>query len=124
MNVETEIALIKKDLDNGNEIFHRLDKAIDKLSDVLSAMREVTVLQEQRIVFLEDGIEDLYSTMDKRTNKLDAVKAEITAEFDGRFDKIDKKLDGMSKKVWMLMGAATVIGYLLGAMDIVKLLGA
>ncbi len=124
MNVETEIALIKKDLENGNEIFHRLDKAIDKLSDVLSAMREVTVLQEQRIVFLEDGIEDLYSTMDKRTNKLDAVKSEITAEFDGRFDKIDKKLDGMSKKVWMLMGAATVIGYLLGAMDIVKLLGA
>jgi len=124
MNVETEIALIKKDLENGNEIFQRLDKAIDKLSDVLSAMREVTVLQEQRIAFLEHGIEDLYSTMDKRTNKLDAVKAEITAEFDGRFDKIDKKLDGMSKKVWMLMGAATVIGYLLGALDIIRLLGA
>jgi chromosome segregation ATPase len=124
MNVETEIALIKKDLENGNEIFQRLDKAIDKLSDVLSAMREVTVLQEQRIAFLEHGIEDLYSTMDKRTNKLDAVKAEITAEFVGRFDKIDKKLDGMSKKVWMLMGAATVIGYLLGALDIIRLLGA
>ena len=124
MNVETEIALIKKDLDNGNEIFHRLDKAIDKLSEVLSAMREVTVLQEQRISFLEHGIEDLYSHMDRRSSKLDTIKAEITTEFDDRFDKIDRKLDGMSKKVWMLMGAATVIGYLLGALDIVKLLGA
>jgi archaellum component FlaC len=123
MNVDTEIALIKKDLENGNEIFHRLDKAIDKLSDVLTAMREVTVLQEQRISFLEDGIEDLYSVMDNRTNKLDAVKSELKQEFDDRFDKIDQKLDGMSKKVWMIMGAATVIGYLLGVADIFKILG-
>lgn len=123
MNVDTEIALIKKDLENGNEIFHRLDKAIDKLSDVLTAMREVTVLQEQRISFLEDGIEDLYSVMDNRTNKLDAVKSELKQEFDDRFDKIDQKLDGMSKKVWMIMGAATIIGYLLGVSDILKILG-
>jgi hypothetical protein len=123
MNVDTEIALIKKDLENGNEIFQRLDKAIDKLSDVLTAMREVTVLQEQRISFLEDGIEDLYSVMDNRTNKLDAVKSELKQEFDDRFDKIDQKLDGMSKKVWMIMGAATVIGYLLGVADIFKILG-
>jgi archaellum component FlaC len=123
MNVDTEIALIKKDLENGNEIFQRLDKAIDKLSDVLTAMREVTVLQEQRISFLEHGIEDLYSVMDNRTNKLDAVKSELKQEFDDRFDKIDQKLDGMSKKVWMIMGAATVIGYLLGVADIFKILG-
>lgn len=123
MNLETEIALIKKDLENGNEIFQRLDKAIDKLSDVLSAMREVTMLQEQRISFLEHGIEDLHQVMDNRTNKLDAVKAELKQEFDDRFDKIDEKLDGMSKKVWMIMGAATIIGYLIGVSDVLKAIG-
>jgi chromosome segregation ATPase len=123
MNIETEIALIKKDLENGNEIFQRLDKAIDKLSDVLTAMREVTMLQEQRLTFLEHGIEDLHEVMDNRSNKLDAIKAELKLEFDDRFDKIDEKLDGMSKKVWMIMGAATIIGYLIGVSDVLKAIG-
>lgn len=122
MNLETEVALIKKDLENGNEIFQRLDKAIDKLSDVLTAMREVTVLQEQRISFLENGIEDLYSVMDNRTNKMDAVKSELKKEFDERFDKMEKKLDTVMRKIWMFTGGAVVIGYILASMDIIKLL--
>jgi len=121
MNLETEVALIKKDLEKGNEIFVRLDKAIDRLSEVLSAMREVTVQQEQRITFLEHGIEDIYHHMERRTDKLDNVKAEIKLEFDERFDKMEKKLDSLMRKIWMFTGGAVVVGYILASMDIVKL---
>ena len=121
MSLEMEIALIKKDLENGNEIFNRLDKAIDKLSDVLTAMREVTVLQEQRIVYLENGVEDLYTNMERRTDKLDSVKTEFKLEFDERFDKMEKKIDSMMRKIWMFTGGAVVVGYILASMDLVKL---
>jgi chromosome segregation ATPase len=121
MSVETDIALIKKDLENGNEIFHRLDKAIDRLSEVLTAMREVSVLQEQRIAFLENGLEDLYETMEKRNEKLDAIKVELKKEFDNRFNNLEDNIGSLSKKIWMITGAALVIGYLIASLDLTKL---
>lgn len=122
MSMETEIALIKKDLENGNEIFARLDKAIDKLSDVLSTMREVTVLQEQRIAFLEHGVEDLYTHIERRSSKIDEAKKEIKGEFDERFDKMEQKLDSVMRKIWVFTGGAMVLGYILANMDLVALL--
>lgn len=118
--LSVEIALIQKDLERGNEIFTRLDTVIERMTEVMVSMREISLLQEQRITFLENRIDAMGGAMEKRHSKLDEVKTEIKGEFDERFDKMDTKLDRLTRKIWIFTGGAIAFGYMMSNIGIFK----
>lgn len=123
MSVETEIALIKKDLEAGNEVFRKLDTAIDRMSEVLAAMREVAASQEQRITYIENSVDDINSHLDRRTNSLATIKTELKQEFDAQFAIMNKKLADVEKRLWLIIGGGLVLGFFIGRMNIGPLFG-
>lgn len=80
---------------------------------------------------VKNDIKDLHSRittgnreiMDKLDYKFDSLSKQETnahSSINSSVDKLSKRVEALETWRWMLMGAAVVIGYLMGHVDLVK----
>ena len=58
MSVETEIALLKKEVDDMKGIHVRLDTAIEKIADVSSSLHTIMAVHEEKLVRQEEALDE------------------------------------------------------------------
>ena len=59
MSVETEIALLKREVDDMKGIHVRLDSAIEKIAEVSSSLHTVIAVHEEKLARQEETLEEL-----------------------------------------------------------------
>ena len=133
--LETEVQLIKRDIEDVKSIHGRLDVAIDKLTDVSNSIHRMLAVHEEKLARQEEASLDLEKQIENRRsellNKIDDLHSRITtntkeiminaaaqhAEQNKEIQKIREDLSGrigvMEKWRHVLIGGSIVIGFLL-----------
>jgi len=134
-DLETEVQLIKRDIEDVKSIHGRLDVAIDKLTDVSNCINRMLAVHEEKLARQEEASVELEQQIEKRRSevltKIDDLHSRITtntkeiminaaaqhAEQNKEIQKIREDLSGrigvMEKWRHVLIGGSIVIGFLL-----------
>ena len=133
--LETEVELIKRDIEDVKSIHGRLDVAIDKLTDVSNCINRMLAVHEEKLARQEEASVELEQQIEKRRSevltKIDDLHSRITtntkeiminaaaqhAEQNKEIQKIREELSGrigvMEKWRHVLIGGSIVVGFLL-----------
>ena len=80
--LETEVKLLKKELQDQAKIHDRLDIAIEKLTDVSNSIHRMLAVHEEKISRQEEAIEDAEKSLENRrtelSTKIDELHSRIT----------------------------------------------
>ena len=133
--LETEVQLIKRDIEDVKSIHGRLDVAIDKLTDVSNSIHRMLAVHEEKLARQEESsielekqiesrrsellskIDDLHSRVTTNTKEIMINAAAQHAEQNKEIQKIREELSGrigvMEKWRHVLIGGSMVVGFLL-----------
>ena len=134
-DLETEVQLIKRDIEDVKSIHGRLDVAIDKLTDVSNCINRMLAVHEEKLSRQEEASYDLEKQIESRRSelldKIDDLHSRITTntkeimisareqheEQNKEIQKIREDLSGrigvMEKWRHVLIGGSIVVGFLL-----------
>ena len=133
--LETEVQLLKRDIEDVKSIHGRLDVAIDKLTDVSNSIHRMLAVHEEKLARQEESSVELEQQIEKRRSevltKIDDLHSRITtntkeiminaaaqhAEQNKEIQKIREDLSGrigvMEKWRHVLIGCSIVAGFIL-----------
>ena len=133
--LETEVQLLKRDIEDVKSIHGRLDVAIDKLTDVSNSIHRMLAVHEEKLARQEEASIELEQQIEKRRSevltKIDDLHSRITtntkeiminaaaqhAEQNKEIQKIREDLSGrigvMERWRHVLIGGSIVVGFLL-----------
>tara|TARA_Y100000361_G_scaffold148744_1_gene162026 strand:+ start:337 stop:768 length:432 start_codon:yes stop_codon:yes gene_type:complete len=133
--LETEVKLLKKELEDQRKIHDRLDIAIEKLTDVSNSINRMLAVHEEKIARQEEAIFEAETKIEERRSellmKIDELHSRITtntkeimtaatAQHQSQNKEIQKIRDELVARVgvlekWrhVLIGGSIVIGFLL-----------
>ena len=133
--LETEVQLLKRDIEDVKSIHGRLDVAIEKLTDVSNSIHRMLAVHEEKLARQEEASVELEQQIEKRRSevltKIDDLHSRITtntkeiminaaaqhAEQNKEIQKIREDLSGrigvMEKWRHVLIGGSIVVGFLL-----------
>ena len=127
-DLETEVKLLKKELEDQKKIHDRLDIAIEKLTDVSNSIHRMLAVHEEKITRQEEEIEtrrvevssqlaELHSRVTTNTKEIMAAAASQHAEQNKEIQKIredlNKRIGILEKWRPVLIGCSIVAGFIL-----------
>ena len=133
--LETEVELIKRDIEDVKSIHGRLDVAIDKLTDVSNCINRMLAVHEEKLARQEEASYDLEKQIESRRSelldKIDDLHSRITTnkreimvsakeQHEAQNREIQKSREDLSGRIvvmekWrhVLIGGSIVVGFLL-----------
>ena len=133
--LETEVKLLKKELQDQAKIHDRLDVAIEKLTDVSNSIHRMLAVHEEKIARQEEAIFEAEQKIEVRRNellvKIDELHSRVTtntkeimtaaaAQHEKQNKEIQKMRDELISRVgvlekWrhVLIGSSIVVGFML-----------
>ena len=133
--LETEVRLLKKEVQDQAKIHDRLDIAIEKLTDVSNSIHRMLAVHEEKIARQEEAIFEAEQKIEVRRNellvKIDELHSRVTtntkeimtaasAQHTAQNKEIQKMRDELISRVgvlekWrhVLIGSSIVVGFML-----------
>ena len=133
--LETEVELLKKELNNQKQIHDRLDVAIEKLTDVSNSIHRMLAVHEEKLTRQEEAIivaeqkievrraelskqiDDLHSRITTNTKELMILEAsqheKHSKEIKRLSDSINKRVGVLEKWRHIIIGGAIIAGFIL-----------
>ena len=134
-DLETEVQLIKRDIEDIKSIHGRLDVAIDKLTDVSNCINRMLAVHEEKLSRQEDSsvelekqiesrrtelltkIDDLHSRVTTNTKEIMVSAAAQHAEQNKEIQKIREELSNrvgvLERWRWLIIGGSIIVGFVL-----------
>ena len=128
MSVETEIALLKREVDDMKGIHVRLDSAIEKIAEVSSSLHTVIAVHEEKLARQEetleenekhfrDNVQELHSRITTNAKETSQHMSEMERRLLDELQTIRKEMSnrvGMLEKwKWVIIGGSIVAGFVL-----------
>mgnify|MGYP001448585382 FL=1 len=132
-DLETEVQLIKRDIEDIKSIHGRLDVAIDKLTDVSNCINRMLAVHEEKLSRQEDSSVDLEHQIEKRRtevlSKIEDLHSRVTtntkeimisaaAQHESQNKEIQKIREELSNRVgvlerwrWLIIGGSIIVGF-------------
>ena len=132
-DINTEVALIKKEVSDIKVIFSRLDVAIEKITDVSSCVNRMLAVHEEKIANAEEAqikantefttdIKELHSRVTSNYKELTEMITLQHKEQALHIQQLQNDLNGrvgiLEKWRWLIIGGAIVVGFALQKMPI------
>jgi peptidoglycan hydrolase CwlO-like protein len=123
-NIETDVEILKRDVDNIHSVLSKLDSAIDKIADVSNGINKILAVHDSTIDTIKEQYAERIARQDEdvrviheRITKHEQEFQDDVKAFHGRIDEMMKKMDErittLEKWKWYVMGTAWGIGFLL-----------
>jgi DNA repair exonuclease SbcCD ATPase subunit len=127
-DLETEVKLLKKELEEQKKIHDRLDIAIEKLTDVSNSIHRMLAVHEEKLTRQEEALEsrrveissqisELHSRVTTNTKE---IMLSATKQHDNQNKEIQKIREDLNKRIgvlekWrhVLIGCSIVAGFIL-----------
>lgn len=87
-SLETDVAILKRDVDQIGQLFTKLDTALDKLGDVANNITKLLAVHEEKIGLSERVDRELFELVEKRRVEM----AEDIKEIHSRITTIQREL--------------------------------
>jgi predicted transposase YbfD/YdcC len=132
-NIETEVALLKKEVSDIKFVFSRLDIAIEKITDVSSCVNRMLAVHEEKIANQEEAqvrannefttdIKELHSRVTTNykelTDMIQTHHKEDAINQQKLRDDLNSRVGILEKWRWLIIGGSIVIGFVLQKMPI------
>ena len=132
-DINTEVALLKKEVSDIKVIFSRLDVAIEKITDVSSCVNRMLAVHEEKIANAEEAqvranteftndIKELHSRVTSNYKELTEMMQLHHKEQALHIQQLQNDLNGrvgiLEKWRWLIIGGSIVIGFALQKMPI------
>ena len=132
-DLNTEVQLLKKEVSDMKMIYSRLDKAIEKISDVSNSINRMLAVHEEKISQQEDAqirteqeinkdIKELHSRISTNNRELISLMSEQLKEQTDKMTKLEIELHGrvgvLEKWRWIIIGGSIVAGFIIQKMII------
>ena len=125
-DLKVQIAGLKKDVQNVNNLNERLDTAIQKLTDVSTSIKSMLAVHEEKISRQEQIDDIIFGKLKERENEIDKVHRELTKEIQQTEKRllleikqlkvdIGSRVGTLEKYKWLILGGAIVIGWILSS---------
>tara|TARA_Y100000996_G_scaffold184462_1_gene144279 strand:+ start:934 stop:1362 length:429 start_codon:yes stop_codon:yes gene_type:complete len=125
-DLKVQIAGLKKDVQNVNNLNERLDTAIQKLTDVSTSIKSMLAVHEEKISRQEQIDDIIFGKLKDRENEIDKVHRELTKEIQQTEKRllleikqlkvdIGGRVGTLEKYKWLILGGAIVIGWILSS---------
>ena len=137
--LKTDIALLKKDAKSGELIHHRLEVAVDKLTEITISLKGMIAQQEQKLTRAEQTDDDIFITLESRRkewdNDLKELHSRITTnsrelrEFQIQSEnkmlnevrmvrtQLSERVGVLEKWRWVIIGGSIIIGLMMSNPD-------
>ena len=127
-DLNTEVQLLKKEVSDMKMIYSRLDKAIEKISDVSNSINRMLAVHEEKISQQEDAqirteqeinkdIKELHSRISTNNRELISLMSEQHKEQTDKMTKLEIELHGrvgvLEKWRWIIIGGSIVAGFII-----------
>ncbi len=127
-NVHTDIKVqlesLRKDIESVNGIQGRLDTAIDKLTDVSTAIKSMLAVHEEKLQRSESIDDVIFDKLKDRQNEIDNIHKELKADIELSEKRLLCELKSMRNEIsgrvgvlekwrWLILGGSIVIGWVL-----------
>ena len=134
-DLETEVQLIKRDIEDIKSIHGRLDVAIDKLTDVSNCINRMLAVHEEKLSRQEESsvelekqiesrrtellskIDDLHSRVTTNTKEIMVNAAAQHAEQNKEIQKIREELSNrvgvLERWRWLIIGGSIIVGFVI-----------
>ena len=138
--LETEVQLLKRDIEDVKSIHGRLDVAIDKLTDVSNSIHRMLAVHEEKLARQEESSVELEQQIEKRRSevltKIDDLHSRITTNtkeimttatsqhkehteaIQRLRDDIQSRVGVLEKWRWIIIGGSIVLGFLIQKLPI------
>jgi hypothetical protein len=132
-DINTEVALLKKEVSDIKVIFSRLDVAIEKITDVSTCVNRMLAVHEEKIANAEEAqirantefthdIKELHSRVTSNYKELTEMITLQHKEQALHIQQLQNDLNGrvgiLEKWRWLIIGGAIVVGFALQKMPI------
>jgi len=126
--VETEIALLKREVDDMKGIHVRLDSAIEKIAEVSSSLHTVIAVHEEKLARqeetleeserqLRDNVQELHSritTNAKETSQhMSEMERRLLEELQTIRREMSSRVGMLEKWKWVIVGGSIVAGFII-----------
>ena len=130
-DLNTEVQLLKKEVSDMKMIYSRLDKAIEKISDVSNSINRMLAVHEEKISQQEEvqirteqeinnDIKELHSRISTNNREHMALMSEQHKEQTDKMTKLEIELQGrvgvLEKWRWIIIGGSIVAGFIIQKM--------
>tara|TARA_Y100000741_G_scaffold363819_1_gene352998 strand:+ start:371 stop:805 length:435 start_codon:yes stop_codon:yes gene_type:complete len=132
--LETEVKLLKKEVEDQAKIHGRLDVAIEKLTDVSNSIHRMLAVHEEKIARQEEAIIEAEQQIEVRrtelSSKIDELHSRITTntkeimgaaaqqhleqnkEIQKIRDELSTRVGVLEKWRWIIIGGSIIIGFI------------
>ena len=125
-DLKVQIAGLKKDVQNVNNLNERLDTAIQKLTDVSTSIKSMLAVHEEKISRQEQIDDIIFGKLKDRENEIDKVHRDLTKEIQQTEKRllleikqlkvdIGGRVGTLEKYNWLILGGAIVVGWILSS---------
>ncbi len=133
MSVETEIALLKREVDGMKGIHVRLDTAIEKIADVSSSLHTIMAVHEEKLLRQEEAldgqelqfrenIQELHSRIsnnsDKQAQRMNDMEKNMLDELQKIRVELSDRVGILEKWRWVIIGGSIVGGFIITKLPI------
>ena len=127
-DLNTEVALLKKEVSDIKVIFSRLDIAIEKITDVSSCVNRMLAVHEEKIANQEEAqsrantefttaIKELHSRVTSNYKELTDMITQQHKEQAQQMQELRNELAGrvgvLEKWRWLIIGGSIVVGFII-----------
>lgn len=98
MDDQIKVAVLEQKIEDLKPIVLRIDKAIEKLSEVNTTVSRILAVHEERISKQEQVDVVLFTKIDQLRDKMD-----------GDHDRVLQRIRELEKRVWMAVGGLAVL---------------
>ena len=127
-DINTEVALLKKEVSDIKVIFSRLDVAIEKITDVSSCVNRMLAVHEEKIANQEEAqsranteftndIKELHSRVTSNYKELTDMRTQHHKEQALQMQQIKNDLNSrvgiLERWRWLIIGGSIVIGFII-----------
>ena len=104
MSLETEVAVLKSDVNRMTSLFEKLDTAIERMGDVSNSIARMLAVHEERLNKQDDIDEELFTLVEKRRQE---IQGDIK-ELHSRITTVSRELsDDINETEQRIMTAMT-----------------
>jgi|TARA_R110000823_G_scaffold153906_11_gene284684 hypothetical protein len=134
-DINTEVALLKKEVKDIKFIFNRLDTAIEKITEVTTSVNRMLAVHEEKISQQEEAlakadfelssnIKELHSRITTNYKELADQMAKNHKETEAHVQQLRTDLNGrvgvLEKWRWLIIGGSIVIGFAIQKMIVLS----
>ena len=137
--IKTQIALLEQDAKSAEQIHHKLEIAIEKLTDITVSLKSMLAQQETKLAKAEETDNDIFITLESRRkewdNDLKELHSRITTnsrelrehqvisenkmlnELRNIRNQLDNRVAVLEKWRWIIVGGSIIIGLMISNPD-------